>query len=441
MTNKVLRISELGTVCGDNFEILTNKFLKKLEKNYQSDAYNVSYNEKDNNFDITYDGIEYILELDTETMKHYLEGNYNNITLRLKKIINAELDLIEKNEKEREQKRKENIEINRRKHLIEDAKKGIIPNDEARNIYLDYLEKEKKFSLKRILNIFKQSHEDNKKHREKIIRYIYHRDDMFDTPFSFTLGLGLCILICSAFIVATIHAALNSHFKRELNLDFMYLIALGVSIIPTLIYLSPLATYSFHLIKNTIKHLENKKLIKRKIKELKEKLKHTNKKSIAMDTFDKTLDLNKSVGKKANEYKDYVYSEISKLIQRLEYINSSDRKVLLAELRSVLNYYDTGIKEIEKSKDKLSLNGVYNLQNETTKRIAGVELKMTMARIKDMNSEEQKRERMLLEKEIDGCYIDADEIERVQREREEKLLPLTNNDGRGRKLKRRRTLN
>ena len=107
MNKKMLRITELGTVCSSDSEMLTNKFLKKLEKNYQKDDYNVSFNEKDNNFNIKYDGIECILELDTETMKHYLKGNYNDITSRLKKIINAELDLEKKKQEQEEEKQKE----------------------------------------------------------------------------------------------------------------------------------------------------------------------------------------------------------------------------------------------------------------------------------------------------------------------------------------------
>ena len=102
MNKKILRLTELGTVCSSDrtIEMLTNKFLKKLERNYESDAYNVSYNEKDNNFNIKYDGIEYILELDSDTMKNYLEEKYNDITLRLKKLIMAELDLNKRKEEE-----------------------------------------------------------------------------------------------------------------------------------------------------------------------------------------------------------------------------------------------------------------------------------------------------------------------------------------------------
>ena len=61
-------------------------------------------------------------------------------------------------------------EEQKKKKIIEDAEQGILPDDEARIIYLDYLKKEKKFSFKKTINIFKQSHEDNIPDRGIMVR-------------------------------------------------------------------------------------------------------------------------------------------------------------------------------------------------------------------------------------------------------------------------------
>ena len=53
---------------------------------------------------------------------------------------------------------------------------------------------------------------------------------------------------------------------------------------------------------------------------------------------------------------------------------------------------------------------------------------------------EQKRERMLLEKEIDSCYIDANEIERVQRERKNNLIAVRTGRARTKEYKYSETL-
>ena len=152
-----LRISELGIVFDNNgFEMIIDDFFKKLEKNIKREDYNVLYNEKNNNFDITFDGTNYVLELDSEIMKNYIEGKYNNITLRLKKLSNTELDLKKKKKEIKLEEEKKELAIQRRNEIVENAKKGILPNDEAKSLYLEELKKEKRFSFRNIFSILKK---------------------------------------------------------------------------------------------------------------------------------------------------------------------------------------------------------------------------------------------------------------------------------------------
>ena len=279
-------------------------------------------------------------------------------------------------------------EEQKKKKIIEDAEQGILPDDEARIIYLDYLKKEKKFSFKKTINIFKQSHEDNIPDRGIMVRNF----NFLGGPivFGFILGLlSISSTIISSKISNIFQKILNSYFDGSFNTAWHIClkIFLGTALIPSAVSLLwPVVTYLLHLIINTIKHLKNKKFIKHKIKKLREELKHNKTESIAMDVFDKTLDLDKQVGK-INEYKCHIYSKANELMQTLEYVNLNDKKELLTELKSILNDYDT---EIEKYKD---LNSVSDLSALAAWRLEKVETKMTRA----MNGEKQKNARMLLE--------------------------------------------
>lgn len=426
MDKEILRITELGTICSSDgtIDMLTNNFFRKLEKNYKSDAYNVSYNEKDNKFNIKYNGIEYILELDSDTMKKYLEGKYNDITLRLKKLAVAELGLIKKENEDFKLRVEEEKEIKRKELIIEEAEKGIIPNNEARTIYLNKLKKDKKFSFKKLFNIFKQSHEDNEIHRDNVEEII---DECANGISEYIFADGFMLAVIVLVVTAGIEVLLMAlSVIDSFNAKLLSKLALGAFFIPSSLFLYPLATYCYHLVKNTIKHIKNKKLLKHKIKELTKKLNNsTESKDFSLE-FDKTLKT--PIEEKTYEYKDIIYKEISKLVKRLEYINSSDRKVLLSELKSILNEYDKRTKDINNNKEMLTEDNIFKLQNDIVKKIAMVEQKMTTARIKDISEEEKSKERLQLENEMSKYYIDGSELERIQMEREEKLLPLTNNN-------------
>lgn len=439
MDKKILRLTELGTVCSSDgtIEILTNKFLKKLERNYESDRYSVSYNEKDNNFDIKYDGIDYILELDSDTMKNYIEGKYNDITLRLKKITTAELDLNKRKEEELKLKKtEEETAIEREKmvkKIIEDAERGIIPNNEARTIYLNKLKKDRKFSFKKLFNIFKESHEDNEIHRYNVGELI---DDNSNGIGEYIFIYGILLAIIVSGIAAIIGDLLNID---SFNVSLLWKLALGGFFLPSAIFLYPVATYFYNLVKNTIIHIKNKKLLKHKIKELTKRLNNsTGNKDFSLE-FDKTLKT--PIEEKTYEYKDIIYKEISKLVKRLEYINSSDRKVLLSELKSILNEYDKRTKDINNNKEMLTEDNIFRLQNDIVKKIAMVEQKMTTARIKDISEEEKSKERLLLENEMSKYYIDGSELERIQREREENIITIPTGRARTKEYNYRKTLN
>lgn len=414
--DNVLKISELGIIYDNNgFEMILDDFFRKLEKNIKSEDYNVLYNERNNNFNITFNGTDYVLELDSETMKNYIEGKYNNITYKLKKLSNTELD-IKRQQKEIElEEEKKELAIQRKNEIVENARKGILPNDEAKSLYLEELKKEKRFSFRNIFSIFKKSHEDNENHRDNVEDFIYEYSNS-ESNIGYIFEYGFMVSVVSLLIPTIIM------MFKEFNIDYnlFWQIPLDAFFLPSTIYLYPAATYISKLIKNTINHFKNKRIIKHKIKELEKQLKCASSKSISMETFDKTLE--ESIINNTYYFKDIIYKQINDLISRLEYINKNDRNKLLIELRKILNEYDTRSKSIEKGNGLIDDN-LFKLQSDIVGKIALVESEMVSVRARDITSEEKSKERLLLEERFDSLTIDTDEINNVMEERQNNKVP------------------
>ena len=432
MNKKMLRITELGTVCSSDSEMLTNKFLKKLEKNYQKDDYNVSFNEKDNNFNIKYDGIECILELDTETMKHYLKGNYNDITSRLKKIINAELDLEKKKQEQEEEKQRRTEEEQKREKIIEKAKQGIIPNDEARIIYLNKLEKEKK-----LFNIFEQSHKDNKKHYNNVEKILGDSILKYISNAGFpgaSVGFLVGFFFNNIYFIAT----------TSVDLDILWQLTLGGFFLPSAIFLYPVATYFYNLVKNTIKHIikhiKNKRLIKHKIKELKKALKYPEHKSIAENMFDKTLE--EPIKKYSYDFQDYILQYISDLLDKIKYLNYSDKIRLNKSIAAIYNEYKEKLNKIPETNtiEDFCGNNIVALQNSIKNKLVKIETEITQIRISDITEEEKQKELSIIEERLGPIVIDSEVIDGTLREREENIITIPTGRARTKEYNYRKTL-
>lgn len=448
MNKEILRITDLGTVCSSDktIDMLTNKFLKKLEKNYQSSDYNVSYNEKDNNFDITYNGIEYILKLDSDTMKNYLEGKYNDITLRLKKITMAELDLIKRKEEELKLKKaEEEAAIEREKivkKIIEEAERGIIPNNEARTIYLNKLKKDKKFPFKKLFNIFKQSHEDNEPHRYIVGEIIYEHSDGIG---EFIIFDGIFLTVIVSAITMIIENFLNAFSVIDsFNVSLLWKLALGGFFLPSAIFLYPVATYFYNLVKNTIKHIikhiKNKRLIKHKIKELKKALKYPEHKSIAENMFDKTLE--EPIKKYSYDFQDYILQYISDLLDKIKYLNYSDKIRLNKSIAVIYNEYKEKLNKIPETNmiEDFCGNNIVALQNSIKNKLVRIETEITQIRISDITEEEKQKEFSIIKERLGPIVIDSEVIDGTLREREENIITIPTGRARTKEYNYRKTL-
>ena len=428
MNKEILRITDLGTVCSSDSEMLTNKFLKKLEKNYQKDDYNVSFNEKDNNFNIKYDGIEYILELDTETMKHYLKGNYNDITSRLKKIINAELDLEKKKQEQEEEKQRRTEEEQKREKIIEKAKQGIIPNDEARIIYLNKLEKEKK-----LFNIFEQSHKDNKKHYNNVEKILG------DSILKYISNVGF-LGASAGFLVGAFFNNIYIIATTSVDLDILWQLTLGGFFLPSTIFFYPITTYLYNLVKNTIKHIKNKRLIKHKIKELKKALKYPEHKSIAENMFDKTLE--EPIKKYSYDFQDYILQYISDLLDKIKYLNYSDKIRLNKSIAVIYKEYKEKLNKIPETNtiEDFCGNNIIELQNSVKNKLVRIETEITQIRISDITEEEKQKELSIIEERLGPIVIDSEVIDGTLREREKNIITIPTGRARTKEYNYRKTL-
>ena len=131
---KKLRLTSFNTIVGDNFdEMFVDEFFEIMNTKL-GDNYAIYYEEYNNRFKVLFDGMKYYLILDKITMDNYGFGNYNDFTFKLRQLV----DRIQGIEQEYDDEKENAL---RKEQIIKDAKKGLIPNDEARKVYLEHLKK------------------------------------------------------------------------------------------------------------------------------------------------------------------------------------------------------------------------------------------------------------------------------------------------------------
>ena len=240
-------------------------------------------------------------------------------------------------------------------------------------------------------------------------------------------------------IAAIIEGILNAFSVIDsFNLSLLWKLALGGFFFPSSTFIYPVATYFYNLVKNTIKQIKNKRHIKHKIKELKKALKYPEHKSIAENIFDKTL--KEPIKKYSYEFKDYILQYISDLLDKIKYLNNSDKIRLNKRITVIYNEYK---EELNKIPEASTIEGFYEnnivaLQNSIKNKLVKIETEIVQIRISDITEEEKQKELSIIEERLGPIVIDSEVIDGTLREREENLLPLTNNNRRGRKLEKRR---
>lgn len=392
-----IKITSLGIVTyGNGYEMLLDKFLKKIEKNIKSKKYGITYNDKGNCFFILYGGEEYLLELDNEEMD-------NEIISKLKMLSDIKSGIkSEKSKKENEKQRREKI--------IKDADEGILPDDEAKSIYLDELKNRKPF-----LNVLKILFEDC-------------------SVSSFTdvliAGFGLSAL-CGVI------GGLFGHFSANGFLAGGKIGALiGFSTVPVIIVYAILWDY-----------IHEKKILKHKIRELEKSLNidksKSNKKAKKKSKYKNKIvviknSLVQESGKVCSyEFKDTIYKKATALLDKIDMLSNDNEKVRLKrEIRNILQEYASGL-TLEKNLGnvELSVSGCKNiieLQSRTrtglvsrlNDKLDGVDERVDEIASREINESELEKERHLLEERLGTIVVDGEEIDGTLRKREENKVPV-----------------
>lgn len=253
----LLRFTDFDTVIlKDNEELPQKEFFKVLEKKLQSGKYNVYYDKEQNKFFITYNGLDYEVDLPLIVMQEFLIGKRNIITAKLVKLANIEDEYTQRIiNTEKEKKRREKI--------LKNANMGVINNEEERNIYLNYLVKQKKFKIKSIISYFKNWVKDFGKSLSFSSKMFGDEDDstlslLFCWFFSSFLCFLMSLIIYFVFVMAHL-----------CSVNLAIIIGIMVTAIPTNIFIYK--TIKF-LLSNRIGRLhkfwQNRKLLNTKINAL-----------------------------------------------------------------------------------------------------------------------------------------------------------------------------
>lgn len=406
---KILRLTSFNTIIGDNFQEMFVEDFFKIMNNKLGDNYAVYYEERNNRFIIIFDGSEYYLTLDKITMDNYAFGNYNDFTFKLRQLVDRIQGIEQKNGDEEE------IDL-RKERILKDAKKGLIPNDEARKVYLEHLKNSKKFSFSKIKSYFSNLIDDFKSSYRTVDDWIWNTDI---PPFDFMyegVPYFLCCVIVSFFIalgVTLVVGFIDVASSGPLATKWLYLYLL--SLLPQTTYLVPVMLFGGTQVKirlnRLISFIKNKKLNKHKIKQLTEELKIGRIQPNNYDRFDKTLP--RPIKEQNNPLEDHILKNLYDIVDRLKYINPTDRKSLLDEVRDISNEY---VRRLEKIREenledglKLGEDNYLGLNTDILSRISLLEQRMYQIRMNDIDDENINKQHLTLNNAIDACY-DADKV-------------------------------
>ena len=304
-------------------------------------------------------------------------------------------------EKEAEKKKKEEA----KQKIIDDADKDILPNDEAKLIYLNELKKRRKKSI--IISLIEAF-------QDAIIDSYDYR--ITENEIDFSAGVvhflwRLFEIVVGGFIGLFGGGVIGLLF----NNSYADSIILGGTIIGA-VSLPIKQLFKFYL-PSLKEALDERKLLTHKINALEDSLKYKQAKSIVTSSFDNSL--TEPVKSYAYQFKDVIFGEISDLLDRVDYIdNVEDRNELKREIKTILIEYQKGLVQIENADALESFSGqnIFNLQRIIRNKLLKVEEKLTSIRSKNISAAEFQKERDILNNRLgpgDSIKIDKAEIDGI----------------------------
>ena len=340
-------------------------------------------------------------------MNNYIFGKYNNFTKELKQIIDKT-----------EQRDKSRIVIKTDEHdkkeIIKQAEQGNIPNEEAKRIYLDYLKKTQKFSFKKISSYFNNLWEDFKFSLDRVDDWFCETNMWpFNRCYDGFIELFFESILCSIliFLIITCICVIIEGIGISFEKCYKYLL---LTFVPQTTYLVP----AIKLIETQIKKrfsriidvINNKKIISHKIEQLTNELKYGPKE--ISDKFDEILP--QPIKEKKNPLEDNILQELSKLVDKLEYINLEQRKILLDKVKAISNEYIEKLKKINFDNSKVGLfleNDSYlKLISDILGKIAILEEEIYQIINKNIEINAIDCQYEILTRQIENCYTNEDKV-------------------------------
>lgn len=401
-----LFFTDYGTIIGKNFtEILVNDFFKKIERNIESDSYDVFYDKKNNAFIVTFDGKNYVLNLDKKIMEEYVLGNYTEITRKLDLLMKKERQVRNDEQIKKEKQESERLE---KEQMIELAKSGVISNDTVRKVYIDYLKKSIKPSFENLNEYFDNISEDFGSIKENFIVDML-KDVIIEISDGYVKKILIGVVVDR---VLRVILALLSMVLPKLAIILYCLVVVGrfsYFILPYILLVSSyLIGYPMKRIKRLIKYIKNKRLIKQKIKNLSSvtMINENQIKSTASRQLDEIEEKDIVIESIPSDL--VVLNEINKIAERLKYINIVDGKRLGKKLRELLKEFMLRFNELEKrSNSNTSIlqvsNDKTNLNMEMLIRISDIERELLEIRKRDLEDEQNKKSVEIIDQKIESA--------------------------------------
>lgn len=237
----------------DDKKWLLDDFLDKLNRNLGEINYSICYEEDSNKFKVIFKGIEVYLILDESIMEEYKNDVNNALITKLKQVV-------------------------LKNKIINDAKRGLIVNDEARKTYLEYLKKKKKFSVVSYLVNFTNDLGEslNRASDTKIGPY---SDEYYDTECGFWCPIDYFpVCVSQSLVIFLVVLFLNSIFGTSAAVSASLLDFKGIwfCLLPEFAYLAPVINFliSFPLLRlaRLFNFFVDRSYINKEIKKLKRKI-------------------------------------------------------------------------------------------------------------------------------------------------------------------------
>lgn len=376
-----IKLTSINTIILGYKEFIFDDFIKKMNDNFGKD-YSVFYYEEDKKFGVMFDGFMYELILDEIIIYNY--GSFISI---LKQLDDRRVKIEQENAYIKSEK-------DRRDEIIKNAKNDIIPGDEARRVYLEYLKDELKpiFRLKKYFNNLRSDILSSRKNYT-----FFYENDIVNVLFMFII---LTAIILAYFVIcaAIVFLGNNGYLKFYCPINFKILNVMWGCLLP--LYRFPLKFIAFSIETllyrifrfincfNSYKRNE-KKIIKYKIEVLSKQLERGIKedKTLTNNSFDKTL--YGLINENDMKFKTSILNKFYVIHKRIKNINSCDgRVVLLEELKQIALEYKKRIVDIKKQEldgNRLDINSYFSIEKDIVMRLRLLEKNMLEIRGRDVD--------------------------------------------------------